>query len=116
MGMFAVFMLYHKTRKRVKIRVSSMNNPVMKSTIAQTKALANTAVSISICTAVLLTPYVIGVIIIDVSKVYQVHNATTVAIFKWFTYLGSLANGVCSCIIFIAQNKPVKRLIKSLII
>ena len=111
-GMLAVFILYYKTTKTVKSRVSSMNDLFMKSTMVQAKTLSNAALSISICTAMLLTPYVISVIILDISKIPQVQNSTKLAIFRWFTYVSSLANGFCSCIIFIVQNKPVKRLIK----
>ena len=89
-----------------------MNDLLMKSTMVQAKILSNAALSISICTAMLLTPYVVSVIILDISKVPQAQNSMKLAIFRWFTYVSSLANGFCSCIIFIVQNKPVKRLIK----
>ena len=116
LGMISVFILYYKTTRTVKSRVSSLNNPFMKSTMIHSKTIANAAVSSSICTAVLLVPYIIGVIIVNIRNNYQVYQATELAIFKWFTYLGSHANGVCSCIIFIVQNEPVKRVIKSMIV
>ena len=116
LGMICIFILYYKTTKAVKRRIASMHNCFMRSKMVHSKAIANMALSISICTGLLFTPYFIGVIIMNVSKMSQAHNATEVSIFKWFTYLGSLANGVCSCIIFIVQSKPVKRLIKEVII
>ena len=115
LGMICIFILYYKTTKAVKHRIASMHNCFMRSTVVYSKAIANMALSISICTGLLFTPYLIGVIIINVSKMSQDQNATDLAIFIWFTYLCSLANGVCSCIIFIVQNKPVKRLIKEVI-
>ena len=111
LGMMAIFVFYYKTIKAVKNRVSSVQNPFMKSTMVQIKALANAAVSISICTALFMTPYVIRVVIRGVNNIYISLDATDLAVFAWFTYLILLANGISSCIIVILQNKPVKRLI-----
>ena len=112
LGMISVFIVYYKTTTVVKRRVASMHNCFMRSKMVHSKAIANMALSISVCTGLLFTPYLISVIIMNVSKMSQAHNATEVSIFIWFTYLESLVNGVYSCIIFTLQIKPVKRLIE----
>ena len=114
--MVTVIALYYKTIKAVKNRVSSMHSPFMKSTMVHIRTLANVALSISICMALLLIPFVISAIVLEVSSRNRVKNETDLAIFKWFAYIVLLANGVCSCVIFTSQNKPVKNLIKSIIL
>ena len=99
---------YYKTMRTINRRVSSMDSAVMQSTITQSKTLVNVALSISICTLVLLTPHIIGEIILEVRSSYQAQNRTELAIFKWFTYLAALGNGVCSCAILVLYNRPVK--------
>ena len=94
--------------RTINRRVSSMDSALMQSTITQSKTLVNVALSISICTLVLLTPYIIGEIILEVRSSYQAQNRTELAIFKWFTYLAALGNGVCSCAILVLYNRPVK--------
>ena len=118
LGVIAVIFFYCKTTQAVKNRVSSMHNSVMNITMVRIKTFANVALSISICTGVLLALYATGFIILkmQVKGSYQAHKATELAIFRWFVYVVSLAYGVCSCVIFIAQNKPVKRLIKRMIV
>ena len=109
--MITVFVLYYKTMKVIDRRVTSMDGIFMQRTIIQIKTLANVALSICICTLILLTPYLIGVIILEVRSRYHAQNTTELAIFKWFTYLALLGSGVCSCAIFALYNRPVKRFI-----
>ena len=117
LSMITISVLYYKTMKAINSRVlSSTHNLFISSTMVRIKTLANVALSISICMALLLTPYVIGVAIHDLSNGYNTESKAELATFRWFAYLGSHANGVCSCIIFIAQNKPVKRLIKNMVV
>ena len=115
-GVISVFILYYKTTKTVKIRVSSMHNCILESRMAHCKAIVNVALSISICTGLLFTPYIISVIIMKVNNSYQASNTSELEIFTWFTAVGLPANGICSCVIFILQNKPVKRLIKGIMV
>ena len=110
-GMTTVFVLYYKTMRSINRRVSSIDSIVMQSTIAQIKTIFNVALSISICTLALLTPYIIGIIILEVRSSDQEQNRTELTIFKWFTYLTTHVNGVCNCIIFVLYNRPVKQFI-----
>ena len=109
-GMIAVFVLYCKTLRAISYRVSSMGNIFIQSTLLQIKTISNVALCICICTLVLLTPHILGVIILGVRSP-RAPNATELAIFKWYAYLGMLVNGVCNCVIFALHNKPVKRFI-----
>ena len=112
--MIFVFILYFKTTKAVKRRVSSMHSIFQKRAMAQNMTLVNAAFSISICMAILLTPHIISYIVAEVSKSNKAQKTTELAIFGWLSYMALLAHGVCSCIIFTLQNKPVKRLIKGI--
>ena len=111
LGMITLFVLYYKTMRTINRRVSSMDSAVMQSTITQSKTLVNVALSISICILVLLTPYIIGEIILEVRSSYEAQNRTELSIFKWSTYLATHTSGVCNCIIFVLYNRPVKRFI-----
>ena len=110
-GVITVLVLYYKTTRLIRYRVSSMNSIFMQRTILQIKTLLNVALSICVCTLLLLTPYIIGVIILEVRSKHQAQNATELAIFKWYANLATLANGVCSCAIFVLYNRPVRRFI-----
>ena len=110
-GMIAVFVLYYKTMRAINRRVTSMDSICMQRTIIEIKTLANVALSICICTLILLTPYIIGVIILEVRSRYDAQNTKELAIFKWLTHLAALGNGACSCAIFALYNRPVKRFI-----
>ena len=111
-AIIAVIILYYKIIKAVKSRVSSVHDSFMSSTVVRIKTLANVALSISICMTLLLTPYVISVLISDLRTRFSAENKKELAIFKWFTYIASLANGVCSCVIFTAHNKLVKSFLR----
>ena len=111
----SVAILYYKTFKIINRRVLSMNTPVMKNTFTHNKRIMNAALSISMCMIFTLTPYIIVGILSEISMRSQGKVSKELLTFKWFTYLVSLANGVCSCIIFIAQSRPVKRLLKDMI-
>ena len=111
----SVAILYYKTFKIINRRVISMNTPVMKNTFTHNKRIMNAALSISMCMIFTLTPYIIVGILSEISMRSQGKVSKELVTFKWFTYLFSLANGVCSCIIFIAQSRPVKRLLKDMI-
>ena len=112
----SVIVLYYKTVKIISGRVSSMHNPTMQSTMTRIKAATNSAWSISLCMVLTLTPYIICSSIVDVKISRDAGNSRQMTVFKWFTYLGSHTNGVCSCIIFIAQNRPVRRLLQGMIV
>ena len=105
-GVITILVLYYKTTRLIRYRVSSMASLFMQSTITQVKALVNVALSISICTLLFWTPYIICVIIQEVSSTDQ---ALKLAIVRWYAYVASLANGVCSCVVFTLHNKPVRR-------
>ena len=62
-----------------------------------------------------MVPFVISVFILDISGSYWAQNQTELAVFTWFAYVGLLANRICSCVIFSLQNKPVKDLIKRIL-
>ena len=108
-GVITILVLYYKTTRLIRQRVSSMGSSFMQRTIIQIKTLVNVALSICICTLLLLTPYIIGVVILEVRSRHQAQNATEVAIFRWYANLATLANGVCSCAIFTLYNRPVKQ-------
>ena len=110
-GMITVFVLYYKTTRAINLRVSSMDNIHMQRTVHHIKTIVNVALSISACTLLTLAPFIIVNIILEVSNSYRAENTTELAIFKWVTYLGTLGNGVCSCVIFVLYNRPVKRFI-----
>ena len=111
----SVIILYYKTLRKINCRVLTMHSPLVQNTIIHSKALMNVALSISICMVLFLTPYIIADVLLEVGR----HNHATIskelAIFIWFSYVASLANGVCSCMIFIAQNTRIKRLLKGMI-
>ena len=111
LAIITVFVLYYKTTKAINRRVSSMNNFFMQRMIIQTKTLVNVALHISICTLLILTSYIIANIRLEVSSSHRAQNTTELAIFKWATYLGVLGTGVCSCVIFVLYNRPVRRFI-----
>ena len=111
----SVVILYYKTLKTINRRVISMHTPVMKNTLTRSKKILNAALSISMCMVLTLTPYIIAGILSEISMRFHGKVSKEVVILKCFSYLFSLANGVCSCIIFIAQSRPVKRLLKGMI-
>ena len=107
-GVIGVIVLYYKTTRAINQRVSSMDNIFMQSTVIKVKAMVNVGLSISMCTLIFVTPYVIGFIILKMSGN---HQPMELAIYIWYAYIGLLANGICSCVIFVLHNKPVKRVI-----
>ena len=114
LNMIAIIFFYYKTFKLINLRVLSMHNPAMQNSMTHSKKIMNLALSISICTVFTSTPYIIGSIILDIGSTYQGYSVVELAIFKWFVYLLSLANGVCSCVIFISQNSPIKQLLRGI--
>ena len=106
----AVIVLYYKTIRKINCRILSIRN-----TVSHTKALMNVALSISICMVLFLAPYIIAGIILEVNKRSNTNISKQMAVLIWFFYIASLTNGVCSCIIFIVQNRQIKRLIKEII-
>ena len=109
-GMITVFVLYYKTSRAINLRVSIIDISTQY-TAMHIKTIVTVALSISICTLLILAPFIIGNIILEVSGSHRAQNATELAIFKWATYLATLGNGVCSCVIFVLYNRPVKRFI-----
>ena len=116
LSIISVIVVYYKTMKAINNRVLSMQNPPMQSTMAHSKAVMNAALAISICMALILIPYIIGGTLSAISTRYHEKNSKEIGIFKWFAYLTSLANGACSCIILIVENRPVKRLLRGMIV
>ena len=115
-SMIIVFVIYYKACKTMNSTVASIRIPNMHSSMHQNKTMLKAAASITICMGLLISPFVIANTVMEVSKSYRELNVTHVATFKWFTYIGVLANGVCSSLIFILQNRPVRRLLQSLIL
>ena len=111
----SVISIYYKTLRTINSRTLSKRNPIMRSTISYSKALMNVAFGISICMVLCLAPYIIAGIILEVSRRYQTNISKETAILIWFFYVATYANGVCSFLIFIAQNRPVKRLLKEIV-
>ena len=112
----AVIILYYKTFKTINRRVLSMHDPDMQNTMNHSKKIMKAALSICMCMVLTLSPYIIVGILSEISKHYHGKVSRELVILKCFTYLASLANGVCSCIIFIVQNRSVKRLLKGMIV
>ena len=112
----AVIVLYYKTIKTINRRVLSMHTPIMQNTLTHSKRIMNAALRISICTVLILTPYVIANILSEASIRYEGNISKKLIIFMWFTYLGSLANGICSCVIFVLQSRPIKRWLIGIIV
>ena len=111
----SVIFIYYKIIKTIKCRILSMHNCVMRSTMSHSKALMNVALRISISTVFFLTIYIIAGIILEVNRRYLTNISKEMAILIWFFYITIYANGVCSFLIFIAQSRPVKRLLKEIV-
>ena len=106
-----IFMFYYKACNAITCKVSTVQRNFIQNTIVQSKGVLKAAKRITICFAILLMPLIISHIILAVNRRYKILNTETMATFKWFCYIGGLANGFCNCCIFVLQNRPVRKLL-----
>lgn len=83
----------------------------LRSAITENRALGKAAKRITVCLVVLAIPYSFFQIFYKFSNQYNLMDEDFLIACIWLSYITYLSNGFCSSLIFMAQNRPVTRLL-----
>ena len=96
-------------------RISALNTTLTQNPNIQSKKILKAAKFIIVGSSVLTTPLIICHIILAIRKHQKVTISLRMVTAKWFAYIIALGNGVCSCSIFILQNRPARLMLISML-
>ena len=106
--LISVIVMYYAALRALRRNAHKLTGSI----IDRNRALGRAAKRISICILVLSTPLAVLVFLDNAGLLEIFFNATVVNSCIWVGYATFLGNGFCSSIIFISQNRPIKRLLK----
>ena len=108
LAVISIIILYRRALHVLKRKAHQMT----RSIIDRHRSLGKAANRISICILLLLAPITTFLIMDVFNQRYSFIDAEVLSIARSFAYITFLANGLCSSIIFISQNMPIKRLLR----
>ena len=102
------FVLYNRAIATAKRKVSSSHSAFTQIAHVQSRKIFKAAKLITASFSILLMPMMVSHVFLAINEDENILNAKNLTTFKWLSYIISLANGFCSCVIFILQNRPVR--------
>ena len=106
----SVITLYYNALRTLRRKA----HQVTRNVINQSRALSKAAHRVSVCLLVLTVPMVITFTIQNVNIQLHFANESSINVITWFAYISFLGNAFCSSVIFMSQNRPIRRLIRRL--
>ena len=107
--LISIIIVYHKALSALRRKA----HLVTSSVINKDRALGKAAKRISLCIIVLAGPITVLHIIDGVNMQLSFIDPSVIGVCIWFAYVSFLGNGLCSSVIFISQNTPIRRFLRN---
>ena len=104
----SVILIYYAALRAIRRKAHQLTGNI----INRNKTLGRAAKRISICILILSAPVTIFLILNEAACFEELMDPSIVYSCIWIGYITFLGNGFCSSIIFISQNRPIKRMLR----
>ena len=108
--LFAIFLLYYSAMQKLKKRENQCR--IARNIATQSRSLGKAAKKIIICIVILTFPMAMVTIFETVSEQKILMNTTMFRTLQWFAYITYLCNAFSSSLIFISQNRPIRKMLR----